>query len=234
MGADAFEPAELDHLTGDQERQHQLPRLHHGRTAPVGCAQGGTGDAQQVLVRAHRVRVRGVVPAPPALLGDRAPHALDGPGAELGAAAGARQQRHRPVDAGPGVLTDVGGGHQLGQLPVGQLRRRPQRLPVGEPELVEQLGAEAAVGVAASGELTARRARRSHGGTLTATRAGRERLMIRHGEEIRAKPCPWQLRRALTMVGHDNSTRTRELAPERAERVTGRGAGVTDRLNLTG
>ncbi|WP_162185722.1 hypothetical protein [Lentzea aerocolonigenes] len=180
MRTDPVEPAELDHLTGDQERQDQLPGLHHRGPAPVRCAQGSAGDSQKVLVRAHRVRVRRVVPVPPALLGHRAAHALDRSGAELGAAAGARQQRHRPVDARPRVLADVRGGDQLGQLPVRQLGRRSQRLPVREPELVEQFRAETTVGVAATCEFTAGRACRDHGGTLTATRAGRERLMIRH------------------------------------------------------
>jgi hypothetical protein len=36
------------------------------------------------------------------------------------------------------------------------------------------------------------------------------------------------------MVGSRQLNTTRELAPERAERVTGSSAGVTDRLNLTG
>ncbi|MFI6101867.1 hypothetical protein ACIA8G_40490 [Lentzea sp. NPDC051213] len=45
MRADPVETAELDHLTGDQERQHQLPGLHHGRTTPVRCAQGRAGDS---------------------------------------------------------------------------------------------------------------------------------------------------------------------------------------------
>jgi hypothetical protein len=43
--ADSVEAAELDHLTGDQERQHQLPGLYHRRPAPVRCAKGGTGDS---------------------------------------------------------------------------------------------------------------------------------------------------------------------------------------------
>ncbi|SFR14919.1 hypothetical protein SAMN04488564_10426 [Lentzea waywayandensis] len=234
MRADPVQAAELDHLTGDQERQHQLPGLHDGRTTPVRCAQGGSGDAEQVLVRAHRVRVCRVVPAPPALLGHRAPHALDRSGTQFGTAAGARQQRHRPVHARPRVLADVRGGDQFGQFPVRQLGRRSQRLPVREPELVEQFRAEAAVGVATTCEFTAGRACRDHGGTLAASRAGRERLVISHGEEIRGKRRPWQLRRALTMVGSRQLNTTRELAPERAERVTGCSAGVTDRLNLTG
>jgi hypothetical protein len=58
--------------------------------------------------------------------------------------------------------------------------------------------------------------------------------MIRHGREIRGKRRPWQLRRALTMVGSRQLNTTRELAPKRAERVTERVLGVTDRLNLTG
>ncbi|WP_158102659.1 hypothetical protein [Lentzea kentuckyensis] len=45
MRANAVETTELDHLTGDQERQHQLPGLHHRRPAPVGCAQGRAGDS---------------------------------------------------------------------------------------------------------------------------------------------------------------------------------------------
>jgi hypothetical protein len=36
------------------------------------------------------------------------------------------------------------------------------------------------------------------------------------------------------MVGTRQLNTTRELAPERAERVTERELGVTDRLNLTG
>jgi hypothetical protein len=43
--ADPVQTAELDHLTGDQERQHQLPGLHDRRPTPVGCAQRGTGDS---------------------------------------------------------------------------------------------------------------------------------------------------------------------------------------------
>jgi len=43
--ADPVQAAELDHLTGDQERQHQLPGPHHGRTTPVRCAQGRAGDS---------------------------------------------------------------------------------------------------------------------------------------------------------------------------------------------
>ncbi|WP_189156204.1 hypothetical protein [Lentzea pudingi] len=121
MRTDPVQAAELDHLTGDQERQHQLPGPHDGRTTPVRCAQCRAGDAEQVLVRAHRVRVGRVVPAPPALFGDRAPHAFDRPGAQFGTAARARQQRHRPVDARPRVLADVRGGHQFGQFPVGEL-----------------------------------------------------------------------------------------------------------------
>ena len=35
MRADPVETTELDHLTGDQERQHQLPGLHDGRTTPT-------------------------------------------------------------------------------------------------------------------------------------------------------------------------------------------------------
>jgi hypothetical protein len=42
---DPVEPAELDHLTGDQERQHQLPGLHDRRPAPVRRAHGRAGDS---------------------------------------------------------------------------------------------------------------------------------------------------------------------------------------------
>ncbi|MDX8037363.1 hypothetical protein SK803_44820 [Lentzea sp. BCCO 10_0856] len=42
---DPVQTAELDHLTGDQERQHQLPGLHHRGPTPVRCAQGGAGDS---------------------------------------------------------------------------------------------------------------------------------------------------------------------------------------------
>ncbi|WP_319972359.1 hypothetical protein [Lentzea miocenica] len=45
MRTDPVQTAELDHLTGDQERQHQLPGLHHRGPTPVRCAQGGAGDS---------------------------------------------------------------------------------------------------------------------------------------------------------------------------------------------
>jgi hypothetical protein len=43
--ANSVEAAELDHLTGDEERQHQLPGLHHRGPAPVRCAHGRAGDS---------------------------------------------------------------------------------------------------------------------------------------------------------------------------------------------